>query len=364
LLDVAEPGLSASTGQIRRITLASGAVATMSLSGAGSALNFPGSVAVDTAGNIYVADTANHQIKMYNSSGAIQKIYGLGTSGSVDGIASGGGAVAKFNNPNGVAVNGAGTFIYVADTSGSIIRRIDVSGNSVATIGGTIGSAGWVEGAPSTSRYDRPYALALDSGGTNLYVADMGNNAVRRIALNVLAASCVTSTVAGVGGSPASPGSADGNSTDARFRSPYGIAVDSSGSLYVADTANNTIRKITTPNTSPAVTTIAGSAGSAGISDGIGSAARFQSPWGIAVTSAGTLYIADSNNQTIRSGSAATAPAVTSQPVNATWTIGTSSSVTFTVAASGSPTPTVQWQRQPAAGGGYSNLTNSGLTAG
>ncbi len=346
---------------IRKITLSSGAVAAVALTGTSSTVSQPGSVAIDTAGNIYVADTANRQIKKYNSSGAIQAIYGTGSAGSTDGIASGGSAVATFNNPNGVAVNGAGTFIYVADTSNNLIRRIDVVGNSVTTVGGSSGAGDQVEGTTGTSKFDRPYALALNSAGTDLYVADMGNNAVRRIALNAAAANCVTSTVAGA---RAAQGSVDTASGTPSFRNPYGIAIDSAGSLYVADTANNTIRKITTPNTSPTVTTLAGSPQLGGVSDGIGSAARFQSPWGLAVTTAGTLYIADSNNQTIRIGTAATVPVVTSQPGNATWTIGTTSSLTFTVAASGSPTPTVQWQRQPAGGGGFSNLSNSGAYSG
>jgi sugar lactone lactonase YvrE len=192
------------------------------------------------------------------------------------------GISAQFNGPSGIATDG--TNIYVADTANNVIRKIDSSG-AVTTVAGsvTIGSADSPTGTSAT--FHLPSGITTD--GTNLYVADTANHLIRKITL--LSPFAVT-TVAGTG----TAGSAD--SPGASFSSPIGITSDGPN-LYVADTANHTIRKILI--SSGAVTTVAGLAGAFGITDGTGAAARFKSPQGI--TTDGTyLYVADTANHLIR----------------------------------------------------------------
>ena len=139
------------------------------------------------------------------------------------------------------------------------------------------------------ARFSGPTAIISDGAG-NLYVADTANSTIRKI---VVATGAVT-TFAGAG----SPGSADGTGAAARFSYPYGIASDGAGNLYVADTGNSTVRKIAL--STGAVTTVVGKAGQTGSTDGIGAAARFNYPYGIASDGAGNLYVADTGNGTIR----------------------------------------------------------------
>ena len=208
------------------------------------------------------------------------------------------------------------------------------------------------DGAVGASRFAFPTGIAVDSNGI-VYVADSNNATIRKIStVNV------TSTYAGTAGSF---GSANGAAlTVARFNQPNGVAVDSTGVVYVADTFSHTIRRITVAGE---VTTLAGLAGSSGSTDGTGAGARFYQPNGIAVDGASNLYIADSQNRTIRRSGATTAPTITAQPVSVA--VAPGGSTTFTVAATGSPTPTVfQWQRQPAGTTGFVNITNDATYGG
>ena len=228
--------------------------------GTGSAARFyfPNGVAVDSAGNVYVADTNNYTIRKITPSGVVSTLAGLaGSPGSADGT----GSAARFNDPYGVAVDSAGN-VYVADTGNNTIRKITPSG-VVSTLAGLAGSIGSADGTGSAARFFQPYGVAVDSAG-NVYVADTNNNTIRKIT-----PSGVVSTLAGLAGSF---GSADGTGSAARFYYPEGVAVDSAGNVYVADTGNDTIRKITP---SGVVSTLAGLAGSIGSADGTGSAARF-----------------------------------------------------------------------------------------
>src|SRR5207245_2356847 len=140
----------------------------------------------------------------------------------------------------------------------------------------------------SAARFFYPEGVAVDGSG-NVYVADQANFTIRKIT-----PSGVVTTLAGLAGSR---GSADGTGSAARFSDPYGVAVDGSGNVYVADTSNYTVRKITP---SGVVTTLAGLAGSSGSADGTGSAARFYQPTGVAVDASGSVYVADYGNDTIR----------------------------------------------------------------
>ncbi|HMJ04986.1 MAG TPA: putative Ig domain-containing protein [Chthoniobacterales bacterium] len=260
-----------------------------SANGTGSAarFHFPNGVAADSVGNVYVADGENNTIRKITPSGVVSTFAGLaGIFGSADGA----GSVARFSNPHDVAIDGAGN-IYVADTSNSTIRKITPSG-VVTTLAGLADSVGSVDGTGSAARFFRPEGVAVDSAG-NVYVADSLNSTIRRIT-----PSGVVSTIAGLAGSA---GSDDGVGSAARFLSPHGIAVDSAGDIFVADTDNFTIRKITP---SRVVTTYAGLAGNNGVldgvSDGTGSGARFRRPEGVAVDGAGHVYVGDSHNNTVR----------------------------------------------------------------
>ena len=268
---------------IRKITPA-GVVTTLAgTAGAAARFDAPQGIAVDSAGTVYVADTSNNMIREITPAGVVTTLAGSsGGSGSADGT----GAAARFSSPSGVAIDSAGT-VYVADTENSTIREITPAG-VVTTLAGTAGATGSADGTGAAARFSSPSGVAVDSAG-NLYVADTGNSTIREIT-----AGGVVTTLAGTAGAT---GSADGTGAAARFDFPMGIAVDSAGNLYVADTGNSTIRKITPAGV---VTTLAGTAGATGSADGTGAAARFSSPSGVAVNSAGNLYVVDTGNSTIR----------------------------------------------------------------
>jgi sugar lactone lactonase YvrE len=212
-------------------------------------------------------------------SARVSALAGDGHSGVADGPA----AASRFSDPFGVALDAHGN-VYVADGGDSNrIRRIDQQG-SVSTFAG--GSEGFLDGAGGGAAFHTPSALAFDRAG-NLYVADTGNHAVRKIAPD----GSVT-TLAGGG----LPGHVDGKGRAARFHAPVGIAVDRRGNVYVADTYNDRIRRIAPDGT---VSTVAGS-GQPGNADGPALAAAFDTPSAIAVDKEGRLFVADTGNNSIR----------------------------------------------------------------
>jgi hypothetical protein len=274
-----------------------------------------------------VADTNNNTIrKVVIASGAVTTLAGqAGVIGSADGA----GTAASFSGPSGIVVDATGN-LYVADSLNHTIRKITTAGG-VTTIAGSAGSSGFTNATGPAAQFHGPQGLALDGSG-DLFVADTNNNAIRKIAV----ATGVVTTVAG--SETGVPGSADGANSHAMFHYPSGVAVDSAGNLYVADTDNHTLREIT-PN--GAVSTLAGLAGAHGGADGIGTAVRFNYPTGVAVDSSGKVYIADTNNDTIRFAVVPAAPTITTQPQGQTVTAGVT--VALSVTATGSPTPTYQW---------------------
>ncbi len=281
------------TNDTIRVVSATGVVRTLaghpgvagSADGAGSAALFtnPGGVAVDSAGTVYVADTGNHTVRKVTPSGMVTTLAGqAGVPGSADGA----GSAARFAAPESVAVESAGA-VYVADTGNSAIRVISPAG-IVRTLAGEAGAPGGADGLGNAARFNQPAGVAVDSAG-NVFVADTWNGTIRRIT-----AAGLTTTLAG---SPGAEGISDGVGTNAGFYLPEAVAVDNGGNVYVADGRNRTIRKITPAGV---VTTLAGLAGAWGSADGVGSNARFGLPWGLAVDSAGNLYVADMGDGTIR----------------------------------------------------------------
>ncbi len=278
--------------RIRRIS-ASGVINTVAGTGtagfsgdAGSAsaaqLNQPSSVAADASGNLYIADSANNRVRKISSSGIISTVAGNGTAGFAGD--NGPATNAQLNQPLGVAVDSSGN-LYIADAGNNRIRK--VTGTTIATYAGN-GNPGFGGdgGSPATAQLNNPMAVSLDTSG-NLYIADSGNNRIRKITGSTI------STVAGNG----NPGYAgDGAAaTAAQLNAPSGVAAGANGVVYVADTVNNVVRKIFGGN----IVTIAG--GGASLGDGGPSTnAELGAPQGLALDASGNVYIADTADNRIR----------------------------------------------------------------
>lgn len=242
-------------------------------------LKGPDNIAIDKDGNIYVADADNFRIRKVAPDGVITTIAGSGIRGYKDGD----GKTAMFAYPTGIAVD-KDRLIYVADRGSHTIRKI-VNDGSVYSIAGN-GYPAYADGSGVKTHFREPVSVAVDQAGV-VYVADSGNNAIRKITTDG-----VVSTIAGGG----SPGYKDGKGKDARFSWPTGIAADSVGNVYVCDSQNNRIRRITSEGI---VSTVAG-IGIPGFADGPGYNARFNFPTGIEVDKGGNIYVADSGNNRIR----------------------------------------------------------------
>jgi len=274
-------------------TLAGAAWISGSDDGIGSAARFwdPSGVAVDSAGHLYVADTGNQNIRKITPGGAVTTLAGVArNSGSDDGI----GSAARFHDPHGVALDSVGN-VYVADTGNSTIRKI-TPGGVVTTLAGTAMRSGFDERPGRAALFWNPRGVAVDGAG-HVYVADTGNHNIRTItpggAVTTVAGAWYWSPSQNIGNF----GSKDETGIEALFDNPSGVAVDSAGNVYVADSHNHNIRKITPGRV---VRTLAGLAGRRGSADGPGIEARFVYPRGVAVDGAGHVYVADTGNHTIR----------------------------------------------------------------
>ena len=247
-----------------------------------SALLFssPDDVATDAAGNIYVADYGNNLIQKITPAGMVTTLAGNGNIGSINGIST----AATFNGPSGIAVDGAGN-VYVADAGNNLIRQITPDG-TVSTLAGTVVAADTSNTITAEPLFAGPSGVAVDASG-NVYVADAGNNRIC-----VVNPSGVTKTLAGSGGA----GANDGTGISATFNNPTGVAVDASGNVYVADFLNNLIRKIAPGGV---VTTLAGT-GAIGSDNGAGTSASFYFPNSLAVDASGNVYVTDDINNLIR----------------------------------------------------------------
>ncbi|WP_158288295.1 NHL repeat-containing protein [Mucilaginibacter psychrotolerans] len=319
---------STTTGQVSTFA---GAIAGGFLDGIGTAALFqnPMGIATDAAGTVYVADSFNSAIRKITTDGHVTTLAGNGSLGFIDGTAE----TAKFYSPSGLAVDAAGN-VYVADLGNNAIRKVTPTG-TVTTLAGS-GDAGYADGTGSAATFNTPRGVAVDANG-NVYVADYGNNLIRKIT-----AAGVVTTIAG----SRTTGYANGTGTDANFNKPTGITLDATGNIYVAEPLNNAIRKIdadmlvttfaggstsgTTitallgaPNslsidgsgnfwicdgnrriikigTDKKLIVMAGASGGSGYTDGAGTAALFNGPTGIAVGTGGNIYVADFGNNVIR----------------------------------------------------------------
>jgi sugar lactone lactonase YvrE len=270
-------------------TVAGAAGAVGSADGAGAAARFaaPRGVALDAAGNLYIADSGNNTVRRMTPAGAVSTV--AGDAGADPGAADGSGTLARFRDPEGVAVDAGGT-VYVADTGNSTVRRLAPDG-TVTTLAGSAASSGSQDGSGAAAGFANPGGIATDAAGT-VFVADTANSTVRR-----LTPQGAVTTLAGVAGMP---GRADGPGGAAQFHFPEGLAPDTSGNVYVADTANDTIRRI---DPAGIVTTLAGSA--PGSADGAGAAAGFTHPYGLTADRDGSLLVADTGNALLRRVTAA-----------------------------------------------------------
>jgi sugar lactone lactonase YvrE len=243
-------------------------------------LKNPFGVALDAAGNVYIADTYNHRIRKATiSTGIITTIAGTGTS-SYSGD-NGPATSATLNNPSGVALDSAGN-IYIADLGNSRIRKVTVSTGIISTIAGT-GTVSYSgdNGQATSATLNYPFGVGLDTA-SNVYIADTSNHRIRKVTIST----GIITTFAGTG--TASYSGDNGPATSATLNYPSGVAVDSAGNIYIAATENNRIRKVTV--STGIITTIAGSSTSGSYSgdNGPATSATLYNPYGVAVDSAGT----------------------------------------------------------------------------
>ncbi|HYD97227.1 MAG TPA: hypothetical protein VEC01_18020 [Noviherbaspirillum sp.] len=291
-IDTAGNLFVADIGAVRKVD-PSGVVTTLPPSAAS-----PAAVAVDGNGNVYVAGDDDHAIFKITRDGQVSTLAGtVGQTGLAADNDDGTGAQARFSWPLGMTIDNAGN-LYVTEGHGRIpglpgfhsagrIRKITPQG-VVSTLAGREAVTGSADGTGAAARFLQPTGAAVDNAG-NLYVADTGNSTIRKVT--------PAGEVTTIAGSAGNAGDADGPGFVARFRKPRGVAIDGAGNVFVADTENHTIRRIAADGS---VTTVAGKAGEAGSVDGVGPAARLHSPYGIVIDPGGNLYVSDRDGTTLR----------------------------------------------------------------
>lgn len=277
--------------RIRKISPA-GAVTTLAGSGeanfadlTGLAAKFknPVGITIDPQNNLYVADAGNHRIRKITSAGVVTTFAGSGVLGSGNNATTP--TLAQFNTPKGITRDASGN-LYVADAGNHIIRKIS-SANAVTTLAGS--TSGWADGVGTLARFNNPTGIAVDAQG-NLYVADSGNNRIRKFT----ASSGAVSSPAGTG----ARGFNDAQGNAATFDGPFGIMLDAAGNLYVGDGNNNCLRKI---DASSMVARFAGTRAANPFTDGYAlTKATFKNPAGIVIDGQSNFYVADAGNNRIR----------------------------------------------------------------
>lgn len=351
------------------VTIAGTPASSGSVDGTNGMAQFsaPAGIAIGTNGNVYVVDNGESDVRQVVHMGTNWVVTTIAGSSTNPGFGDGTNNNAQFGDPSGIAADGLGNF-FVTDTLYNNIRRVSHVGTNwvVTTIAGNANQAGDADGTNGDAQFSTPYGIAVDSGG-NLYVADSFNNIIRRIV--PVGTNWVVTTIAGTYDPNNAFGSSiDGTNQAAQFSTPTALTVDVSGNLFVADGGSGLIRKVTAVGTNWVVTTINGSTGTAedgtngtiklsapfygicvdtndnlyvadtfnylirkvspvgtnwvsttlagmssvpGVTDGTGTNAAFGSPWGIAVDTAGYLYVSDLSNHDIRRGAIAGLPNLT-----------------------------------------------------
>jgi len=261
------------------------------------ALNQPGGVFVDASGNLFIADTGNDQIREVPASGG--KVTIIAGGGSYGYYGDGGLATsAALNEPAGVFVDASGN-VFVADTFNNVIRKFMVGGNITTVAGNNIQGFSGDNGLATSAELNLPTGVFVDAAG-NIFIADRGNNRIRKVSSG--------GTITTIAGDNNQGFSGDnGPATSAALYSPTGVAVDTSGNVFIAATFNNRIREIS----GGIITTVAGN-GNNGFSgdNGPATSASLARPGGVALDASGNLFIADTNNNRIREVS--TAPSISS----------------------------------------------------
>jgi sugar lactone lactonase YvrE len=303
--------------------------------GAQARLNQPSGLVTDGAGSLYIADNQNSVVrKIALASSTVSTFAGARSKGSDDGV----GAQARFLLPQGLAADDAN--IWVADSGNHTLRHIDAASAQVTTFAGAAGQPGTTDGAGGDARFNVPQGLALDGAAQLLYVADSNNHSIRKVDLasgrvttlsynratgdkftnfnapaglaldqgrlyisdygnhDILAFDLAAGLVSTLAGKQGVPGHADGVGTMASFNGPFGLSADGRGNLFVADDQNDTVRQIDLA--SGTVTTLAGGFGAQGTADGVGTAAGFAFPDGVAADGVGDLFVGDSLNDLVR----------------------------------------------------------------
>ena len=263
------------------VTTFAGSAVAGSVNGTGSAAAFynPNGMVTDSAGNLFVADGSNNQIRKVSPAGVVTSFVGSSSAGSTDGS----GASAQFSLPSGLAIDSGGN-VYVGDYFNNMIRKVTPAG-VVTTLAGS-GLQGSTDATGAAASFFRPWGVAMDSSG-NVLVADSGNNKIRRVT-----PAGVVTTLAGSGAAALT----NGTGAAAAFNTPTGLTVDAADNIFVCDDFNRVIRKVTPGGV---VSTFAGS-GATGSVNGTGLAATFNTPTSITTDGTGNMYVADRSGRTIR----------------------------------------------------------------
>jgi sugar lactone lactonase YvrE len=335
-----------SNARIRKVS-AAGIVTTVAGSGTfgfsgdngpavSASLNGPQGIAVDASGNLYIADTGNSRVRMVSTSGTIITVAGNGTAAF---SGDGGSAIsASLCFPFGVAVDTTGN-LYIADTNNRRIRKVSANGIITTVAGG--GTNGPGDSGPATSASLFPKGVAVNAAG-DLLIADTGNSLIRKVTSGGAIATVAGNWIASFSGD-------GGPATSASLCTPFAVAIDASGNIFIGDTCNNRIRKVSAGGI---VTTLAGN-GAAGFSGDGGPAvsASMNSPRGVAVDSSGNVFFADAQNNRIREvlAQGASTPAITVSPSSLAFSLaaGGSSSQQINLASPSSPDFSPKYGKKP-----------------
>lgn len=290
--------LSSTHAQIYRFTVIAGLSSTTGITdGTNTMIRFhsPDSLSADGGGNLYLVDRGNDTVRQLTEAGTNWISRTIVGKPAVAGMADGTNSAVRLNTPVGLALDTKGN-IFITDAGNSTIRELEPSGTNwySKTIAGTAGIFGSTNGTNGSIRFNQPWGLAVGHAG-ELYVADVNNNVIRE--LSHLGTNWVSSTIAG---RPGVYGSTDGTNDTIMFNGVADVKIDSAGNLYLSDRTNSTIRKLTRVGSNWVSTTIAGQPGASGNADGINRTIRFNLPTGIAVSRYGEIYVTDTGNARIR----------------------------------------------------------------